>query len=64
MTEVKQFVIDGWNPAATLGNVMLIIIISYVLSDIIINKKQNVIQLLGKILIVVICMFIIFIRRN
>lgn len=64
MTELKSFVIDGWNPSATLGNVMLIIVISYVLSDIIINKKQNIVQLLGKILIVVVCMFIVLIRRS
>ena len=64
MVEVKSFVTSGWNPSATLGNVMLIIIISYVLSDIVINKKQNIVQLLGKILILIICMFMVLIRRS
>lgn len=64
MIEFKSFITSGWNPAATLGDVMLIIIISYVLSDIVINKKQNIVQLLGKILILIICMFMILIRRS
>lgn len=53
-----------WNPAMTLGSSMLIVIVSYVLTDILINKKQNIVQLFGKLFIVIICMIIIFIRRG
>lgn len=55
---------NGWNPAMTLGSSMLIVIVSYVLTDILINKKQNIVQLFGKLFIVTICMVIIFIRRG
>lgn len=59
-----QNIMNDWNPAMTLGSSMLIVIISYVLTDILINKKQNIVQLFGKLFIVIICMIIIFIRRG
>ena len=59
-----QSIMNDWNPAMTLGSSMLIVIISYVLTDILINKKQNIVQLFGKLFIVIICMIIIFIRRG
>lgn len=59
-----QNIMNAWNPAMTLGSSMLIVIISYVLTDILINKKQNIVQLFGKLFIVIICMIIIFIRRG
>lgn len=53
-----------WSPAATLGNVMLIIVISYVIVDIIFNKRHNIVQLLGKLFVIILCMVIILFRRS
>lgn len=53
-----------WSPAATLGNVMLIIVISYVIVDIIFNKRHNIVQLFGKLFVIILCMVIILFRRS
>lgn len=54
----------NWNPYTTLGNAFCIILASYIMVDICTNKKQNIIQYIGKAFIIVLLLMIVALRSG
>lgn len=54
----------GWNAATALGNALCIILSSYIMVDMCTNKKQNIIQYIGKMFIIILLLMIIAIRSG
>lgn len=54
---------NGWQVQNSIGNVMLLIIMAFIMVNICRNKKMNLMQLSGNILLLAICFIIITIRR-
>lgn len=54
--------VKGYTWTTTLGNSLLIILIAYIVADIFSNKKMSVSQLVGKLILSVFLMFLLFMR--
>lgn len=54
---------SGWNVENCIGNVMLLIIMAFLMCNVARNKKLNIMQLSGNILLLTICFLIVAIRR-
>lgn len=54
---------NGWQIQNSAGNVMLLIIMAFIMVNICRNKKLNLMQLSGNILLLTLCFVIVTIRR-
>lgn len=54
---------NGWNIENCIGNVMLLIIMAFLMCNVARNKKLNLMQLSGNILLLALCFLIVTIRR-
>lgn len=62
-TWLHELANNGWQPANCIGNVMLLIVMAFLMCNVALNKKINLMQVSGSILLLAICFFIILIRR-
>lgn len=64
MEELLQlFINNGWQAVNAPGTIMLLIVMAFVIVNIFKNKKLNLMQLVGNVLILVICFIFVKIRR-
>lgn len=54
---------NGWQPENCIGNVMLLVIMTFIIVNVWKNKKLNLMQLSGNLLLLTLCFLIIVVRR-
>jgi len=54
--------IEDYSWSTTLGNALLIILIAYIVADVLSNKRMSAPQLVGKLILSIFLMFLLFMR--